>query len=272
MRVAQYSIHDSFPFKIDTVFEIRPFTILEGDNITGKSAMVEMLTRFFHRNADDEDYVRLVDSDEKIYADKTTADDIRINWSAMPLHTVGTDPYDGVVDDNNVLANLLAKYTNSMGCISKAFSDSEWRTSYSSCARSLRNMLFKVARIWKDDKYVWQMIHIDKPERYLSERNVALLTTVLMQIASEGKVGFIIETHSQAVIDRARIEIREGRGVLDHKDLSLIHFAHSDKTILSDVSNISFDKMSNMRGTPDGYHDWEWSEHKRLMGFINDGH
>ena len=269
MRVAQYCIHDSYPFKKDTVFELRPFTILEGDNLTGKTAMVEMLRRFFYNNADDNDYVRFVDSDEKIYADKTTADDRQIEWSALPMHSVSTDPYDYVVDDDDKLLGMMAEYFNPFVRHSSAFRDMCWKTSDNKSSRSLRNMLQKIGVILRNDRYVRQVIYIDKPEQFLSSPNVAMLTSVLMKIASEGKIEFIIETHSQTVLDRARIEIREGRELLDYNDLSFIHFAESSKGV-TEVSNISFDKMANMQGVPTGYHDWDYYECKRLMGFSDD--
>ena len=270
MRIAQYSIHDRFPFAKDTVFELRPFTILEGDNLTGKTAMVEMLRRFAYGNADPDDYVRLVDSDEKIYADKTTADDRRINWSALPIHSVFTDPYNHVIDDNQALIDMMEKYFDTYLGYSSVFRDMCWKTSDNKTSRYLRNVIANVGRILADERHVRQTIYIDKPEQFLSTRNVALLTSVLMKIVYEGKIDFIIETHSQSVLDRARIEVREDRNLLDHKDLSFIYFQESKKGV-TEVSNISFDKMANMTGSPTDYHQWRYDEYKRLIGHTCDG-
>ena len=270
MRIAQYCIHDNYPFAKDSTFELRPFTILEGDNLTGKTAMVDMLNRFTHSNANPDDYVRLVDSDDKIYADKTTADDRQINWSALPLHSVSTDPYDYVIDDDNKLIDMMSEYYNPFVGHSSVFRDACWKTSNNKSSRSLRNMLQKIGKILSNNRYARQTIYIDKPEQYLSSPNVAMLTSTLMKIASECEIDFIIETHSQVVLDRTRIEIREGGNLLDHNDLSFIHFAESPKGV-TEVSNISFDKMANMTGMPTDYHRWNYHEYRRLMAFTCNG-
>ncbi|MYI92935.1 hypothetical protein F4083_01210 [Candidatus Poribacteria bacterium] len=84
-----------------------------------------------------------------------------------------------------------------------------------------------------------------------------------MKLANQGKQSFIIETHSDYLIDRARIEIR--KGTIKPEDVSLIYF--ESKGNIVNVHNIGFDKMANMMGVPKHFRKFFIIESKRLMGF-----
>ena len=79
----------------------------------------------------------------------------------------------------------------------------------------------------------------------------------------QGRRSFIIETHSDYMIDRARIEIRKGN--IRPEDVSLIYL--EPKRNVVKVHNISFDKMGNMEGVPQHYREFFMTEYRRLMGF-----
>ena len=81
--------------------------------------------------------------------------------------------------------------------------------------------------------------------------------------ASGGRQSFIVETHSDYMIDRARIEIK--RGNIRPEDVSLIYLEPKGRVVK--VHNISFDKMANMEGVPPHYGEFFLKETKRLMGF-----
>ena len=78
-----------------------------------------------------------------------------------------------------------------------------------------------------------------------------------------GNRAFIVETHSDYMIDRARIEIRKGN--IRPEDVSLIYFEPKGNVVK--VHNISFDKMGNMEGVPPHYREFFMTEYRRLMGF-----
>ena len=104
---------------------------------------------------------------------------------------------------------------------------------------------------------------LQQPEVHLHPRAQAELSSLLARLANEGKRAFIVETHSDYMIDRARIEIRKGN--IRPEDVSVIYF--EPKGNIVKVYNIGFDKMGNMEGVPPHYRDFFLKESKRLMGF-----
>ena len=104
---------------------------------------------------------------------------------------------------------------------------------------------------------------LQQPEVHLHPKAQAELSSLLARLANEGNRAFIIETHSDYMIDRARIEII--RGNIRPQDVSLIYF--EPKGNIVKVHNISFDKMANMVGVPSHYGEFFLKESKRLLGF-----
>ncbi len=104
---------------------------------------------------------------------------------------------------------------------------------------------------------------LQQPEVHLHPRAQAELSSLLANLGSQGNRSFIIETHSDYMIDRARIEIR--KGTICPKDVSLVYFEPKGRIVM--VHNISFDKMGNMENVPPHYRQFFLKESKRLMGF-----
>ena len=106
---------------------------------------------------------------------------------------------------------------------------------------------------------------LQQPEIHLHPRAQAELSSLLVKLANKGDQSFIVETHSDYMIDRARIEIRKGN--IRPEDVSLIYF--EPKGNIVEVHNISFDKMANMVGVPSHYGKFFLKETNRLMGFAD---
>ena len=104
---------------------------------------------------------------------------------------------------------------------------------------------------------------LQQPEIHLHPRAQAEFSSLLVKLASKGDQSFIVETHSDYLIDRARIEII--RGNIRPEDVSLIYFEPKGRIVK--VHNISFDKMANMVGVPPHYGEFFLKESKRLLGF-----
>ena len=104
---------------------------------------------------------------------------------------------------------------------------------------------------------------LQQPEIHLHPRAQAEFSSLLVKLANKGNQSFIVETHSDYMIDRARIDIRKGN--IRPEDVSLIYF--EPKRNIVNVHNISFDKMGNMEGVPPHYRQFFLKESKRLMGF-----
>ena len=104
---------------------------------------------------------------------------------------------------------------------------------------------------------------LQQPEVHLHPKAQAELTSLLAQLANIGNQSFLIETHSDYMVDRARIEIR--RGNITAEDVSLIYLEPKKNVVK--VHNISFDKMGNMIGVPPHFREFFLLESDRLMGF-----
>ena len=104
---------------------------------------------------------------------------------------------------------------------------------------------------------------LQQPEIHLHPRAQAELASVLAGLASRGNKYFIIETHSDYMIDRTRIEIK--RGNIKPEDVSLLYFEPKNRAVK--VHNLTFDKLANMMNTPAGYRDFFMREYRALMGF-----
>ncbi len=116
-----------------------------------------------------------------------------------------------------------------------------------------------------------QTLLVQQPEVHLHPRGQAALTTLLVECLGtkgRGLPGCVIETHSDYMLDRARIEIRRGNIAPD--DVSLIYL---EKTPNKGVQphNIIFDKMGNMENVPPSYGEFFLREGDSLLGFDAEG-
>ena len=117
----------------------------------------------------------------------------------------------------------------------------------------------------KNDQHTTQssISLLQQPEIHLHPKAQAELSSLLAKLANRSNRSFIAETHSDYMIDRARIDII--RGNIRPEDVSLIYF--EPKRNIVKVHNISFDKMANMIGVPSHYGQFFLKESKRLLGF-----
>lgn len=104
---------------------------------------------------------------------------------------------------------------------------------------------------------------LQQPEIHLHPRAQAEFSSLLVKLANKGDQSFIVETHSDYMIDRARVDIM--RGNIRPEDVSLIYFEPKGRVVK--VHNIGFDKMANLIGAPTNYREFFLKESKRLMGF-----
>jgi len=104
---------------------------------------------------------------------------------------------------------------------------------------------------------------LQQPEVHLHPKAQAEFSSLLANLANQGKQSFVVETHSDNMIDRARIDIMKGN--ISPEDVSLIYF-EPIKNIVK-VHNIGFDEMGNLIDAPTHYRDFFLKESKRLMGF-----
>ena len=108
---------------------------------------------------------------------------------------------------------------------------------------------------------------MQQPEVHLHPRGQAALSSLFISILQNKPrrpSGFVVETHSDYMIDRARIEIQ--RGSISPEDVSLIYLEPADPQGVK-VHNITFDQEGNMEGVPDSYRGFFLKEADALLGF-----
>ena len=105
---------------------------------------------------------------------------------------------------------------------------------------------------------------MQQPEVHLHPRGQAELSSLFTALVKQRKHNFVIETHSDAMINRARIEIMNKR--IAPEDVSLIYLEPSGNSVK--VHNIRFDEQANLLDAPNGYRDFFLNESDKLLGFI----
>jgi predicted ATPase len=73
----------------------------------------------------------------------------------------------------------------------------------------------------------------------------------------------LIETHSDYLVDRIRMEVRGGK-VLKPEDVSLLYFERADGDVR--IHSLEIDRMGNIVNAPKGYRQFFLEEEKRLLG------
>lgn len=106
---------------------------------------------------------------------------------------------------------------------------------------------------------------MQQPEVHLHPKAQAELISFLIGILAEDghEYQFVMETHSDYMIDRARIEVM--RGTINPEDVSLIFLEPEGDSVK--VHNICLDGEANLLNVPSGYRDFFYEESNELLGF-----
>lgn len=104
---------------------------------------------------------------------------------------------------------------------------------------------------------------MQQPEVHLHPKGQAELSSLLADIAQRGGHSFVIETHSDYMVDRARIEIMKRR--IAPEDVSLVYLEPVGNGVK--VHNIEFDEHANLLGAPGSYREFFLRESDKLLGF-----
>ena len=104
---------------------------------------------------------------------------------------------------------------------------------------------------------------LQQPEMHLHPKAQAALSSLFIESVKTMNKSFLIETHSDYMVDRACIEIRKGNIPPDY--VSLIYL-ESLKDGSVRAHNISFDKEGNMKNVPPGYRDFFLKETDEFLG------
>jgi len=111
---------------------------------------------------------------------------------------------------------------------------------------------------------------LQQPEVHLHPQAQAALGTLFCHVASGGEHQLwgdhqlFIETHSDYVIDRVRMDVRDGTTGLKPEDVSILYFEPGDLAVR--IHSITIDDYGNLDGAPTGYRQFFSDELTRSIG------
>ena len=106
---------------------------------------------------------------------------------------------------------------------------------------------------------------LQQPEVHLHPRAQAEFSTFLAKSVSKKQHSFLIETHSDYIIDRMRMSVRDK--IIKPDDVSILYFEPEKKGGAVKIHNIKVDNQGNLIDTPPGYRDFFMKESDKLLGF-----
>lgn len=109
------------------------------------------------------------------------------------------------------------------------------------------------------------MFLLQQPEVHLHPSAQAALGSLFCKMATAGKQ-IIVETHSDHIIDRVRMDVRDGTTDLSHDDVSILFFERRDSDVR--IHSIGIDEHGEIYGAPRGYRQFFMDEVNRSIGFV----
>ena len=119
---------------------------------------------------------------------------------------------------------------------------------------SVLSVLFQMCVRGDDSTFLLQ-----QPEVHIHPTAQAALATVMAKSGQH----FLIETHSEHLIDRFRIDVM--RGNMEPEDLQILYFEKASDGKSSKIHSIGVDKDGNLCGVPRGYREFFLKESRRLL-------
>ena len=104
---------------------------------------------------------------------------------------------------------------------------------------------------------------LQQPEVHLHPSAQAALGTLFCEVASSDRQ-VLVETHSDYVLDRVRMDVRDGRTGLKPEDVSVLFFEREDQAVR--IHSLRFDQNGNVLDAPLGYRQFFMDETRRSVG------
>lgn len=105
---------------------------------------------------------------------------------------------------------------------------------------------------------------LQQPEVHLHPRAQAELGSFLGTLAKRQDKRFVIETHSDYLVDRIRMDIRDKKGGLKPEDVSLLYFERRNGE--AQIHRLELDDQGNIVNAPPGYRSFFLEEERRFLG------
>ncbi len=108
------------------------------------------------------------------------------------------------------------------------------------------------------------MFLLQQPEVHLHPKAQAELSSFLALLAKQQNKQFLIETHSDHMVDRIRMDVRDGKHGLRPEDVSLLYFERQGGE--SHIHPLTLDASGNIENAPPGYRSFFLEEERRFLG------
>ena len=106
------------------------------------------------------------------------------------------------------------------------------------------------------------MFLLQQPEVHLHPSAQAALGSLFCQVASWDRQ-LIIETHSDHLLDRVRMDVRDGATQLKPEDVSILYFERGELDVR--IHSLRLDGEGNVLGAPEGYRRFFMEETARSL-------
>ena len=111
-----------------------------------------------------------------------------------------------------------------------------------------------------------KVLLLQQPEVHLHPKAQAALGSLFCRVISADQHRqIIVETHSEYLIDRVRMEIRDGNSGLRPEDVSVVFFERNSLEVK--IYNVRFDELGNVLDAPPSYGQFFMDEMNRSVGF-----
>lgn len=104
---------------------------------------------------------------------------------------------------------------------------------------------------------------LQQPEVHLHPSAQAALGSLFCSVANPDRQ-IVVETHSDYIIDRIRMDVRDKTTALKPEDVSILYFERSDTDVT--IHSISIDEHGNVLGAPNSYGQFFMEETRRSIG------
>ena len=108
-----------------------------------------------------------------------------------------------------------------------------------------------------------QMFLLQQPEVHLHPSAQAALGSLFCSIAGSDRQ-LVVETHSDYIIDRVRMDVRDGTTDLKPEDVSILYFERGESDVK--IHSIRIDADGNVLDAPEGYRQFFSDELTRSIG------
>ena len=102
---------------------------------------------------------------------------------------------------------------------------------------------------------------IQQPEVHLHPRAQAAMGSFFAQLATSGRNQLVVETHSDYLVDRVRMDVRDGR--IKAGDVVILYFEQAKGGV--DIHPIEIDARGHPREVPPGYRSFFLEEQRRFF-------